>query len=312
MATKKWLGGANGSANDLAVASNYVPIGVPVAGDDLFIEANPSGANQNITTNLTTFQNTTLNSINISQDYTGIIGVANTGTSSTTTGYMSVGGTNSSAITVNIGYQAGGTAAGNGSNLIRLNIGAMLGTFNISNSAANSSLANAGPITLLGTHTANIMNLQSGIVSVAIDPTESATFLTVNNKGTLFFGTGVTLTTVNQNGGSLSVKSALPVLNQTLGGTSINGTGTGGTLNLFGGSAILNSTGTITALNVYGATADFSRNQAARTVTNITTYAGYTLNFNNGVKNSITVTNPIATNGAGTLVGWFGSKYALS
>ena len=312
MAVKKWLGGANGSANDLAVASNYVPSGVPANGDDLYIEGNPSGTNQNITTNLTTFQNTTLNSINISQDYTGTIGVANTGTSSTTTGYMSLGGTNNSAITVNIGYQAGGTNAGNGSNLIRLNTGSMLGTFNITNSGAQSVLANAGPITLLGTHTANIMNLQSGIVSVAVDPTEVSTFLTVNNKGNLFFGTGATLTTINMNGGSLAVKSAVPTLNQTLGSTTINGTGTVGTANLYGGAAVINTTGTVSALNIYGASADFSRNQAARTVTTITCYSGYNLNLNNGVKNSITVTNPIVTNGPGTLSAWFGSKYALS
>lgn len=312
MATKKWLGGTSGSANDPAIASNYAPTGVPAAGDDLYIEANPSGTDYSITTNLTTFQNTTLASINISQTYTGVIGAANTGTNSTTTGYLSIGGTNSSAITVNIGYQYGGTSPGQGSNLIRLNIGSMLGTINVSNSAASSAMANMGPITLLGTHTSNTMNIQAGTVSVGIDETESATFLTVNNKGVLLMGNGVTLTTINQNGGSILVQSGIVTLNQTLGASSINGSGTIGTFNLYGGSSVLNSTGTITALNVYSASADMSRNQAARTVTTVTLYAGANFNLNNGVKNSITVTNPINTNGPCTITGWFGSKYALS
>lgn len=312
MATKKWLGGAAGSTGDLAVASNYAPTGVPATGDDLYIEANPTGSDNSITTNLTTFQNTSLASINISQTYTGIIGTANTGTSSTTTGYMSLGGTNSTSIVANIGYQFGGTSAANGSNLIRLNFGSSAATINVTNSAANSQMSNMGPLTLLGTNAGNVLNIQNGTVSVGIDPTETSTFATINNKGNLNLGKGVTLTTVNQNGGSIIVQAGVVTLNQTLGASSINGAGTAGTLNIYGGNIQLNSTGTITALNVYGATADMSRNQSARTVTTANLYAGATLNLNNGVKNSITITNPIVTNGAANIIGWFGSSYVLS
>ena len=312
MATKKWLGGAVGSTGDLAVASNYAPSGVPTNGDDLYFEANPSGTDYSVTTNLSTFQNTTLNSINVGQTYSGQIGVANTGTSSTTTGYMSLGGTNSTAITVNIGYQFGGTSAGNGSSLIRLNVGSSSAMINITNTAASSAMANAGPVTILGANTGNTMNIQAGTATVAIDATEASIFATINNKGNLTLGGSVTLTMVNHNGGNITIRSGVVTINQTLGNSNIVGSGTVGTFNLYGGGSILNTTGTITNLNIYSATADMSRNQAARTVTTVTGYAGATLNLNNGVKNSITITNPINTNGAMNIVGWFGSKYALS
>ncbi len=248
MAVKKWIGGANGSTGDLAVASNYVPVGVPVAGDDLYIEANPSGSNNSITTNLTTFQNTTLNSINISQTFTGgvVVGVANTGTSSTTTGYMSIGGTNSAAISVNIGYQTGGSAVASGAQLIRLNLGSMSTTFNIYNTAQSSAMTNAGPLTLLGTNTGNTLNIISGIVSVALDPSETSVIKTINNRGQLTMGTGVTLTTIN-NGGNLLVQSSVTTLSQTAGSLVTSGTASFTTLNLQGGTGNLNATGTITA-----------------------------------------------------------------
>ncbi len=315
MAVKKWIGGSAGNTTNAGTAANYLPSGVPANGDDVFVEGNPSGTDYSIATGLTTFESITLNSFNVAQSYTGLIGVAATGTNSTTTGYLSLSGTNTAAITINIGYQTGGTSASNGSTLIRLNTGSALTTWNISNSASSSSIPNAGPITLLGTHTSNALNIISGIVSVAVDPTETAKILTLNNKGNLSLGSSLTLTTINHNGGTILVRSGVTTFNQTAGTATFNGNGTANTMNIYGGSAVLSNTGTITALNIYAATVDMSRNPAARTITTVTGYAGGTFNLNNGVKNSITVTNPIVNNaGAGkfTIIPWVNSATALS
>ena len=313
MAVKKWIGGAAGATGDLSNAANWAPSGVPTNSDDVYIEGN--GTDYDITAGLTTFAAVTLNSVNISITFSKAIGIANTGTSSTTIGYMSISGTNTAAITVNMGYQNGGTSAGGGGNLWRLNTGSALATFNITGSATSSQLPNGGPITLLGTHTSNVLNIISGVVSVAADPTETAKFLTINNRGNLALGTGVTLTTINQNAGSIIVRSGVTTYSQTAGASTFSGTGTTGTMNLQGGTSALNSTGTITALNIYGATANLSGSQSPRTITTATLYAGATINLNNGVKNSITITNPIVVSagpGQFAIVGWFGSSYALS
>ncbi len=310
MAIKKWIGG---TTNSLATTSNYAPSGVPVTGDDLYIEG--QSTDYDITAGLDTFASVSLASINIAMTYTGKIGAASTGTNSTTTGYMSLGGTNSTAITANIGYAIGGTSAGQGGSLWRLNFGSSLATINVTNTCQSSSIVGAGPVTILGTHTNNTMNILAGTVSVAVDPTETSKFLTINNRGNLVLGTGVTLTTVTNNGGTARVASGLTTFTQSAGSSTFVGSGTVSALTLQGGSAALNSTGTITALNVYGANAVLANNPAPRTVTTVTLYAGATLNLNNGVKNSITITNPIVTNcgpGQFSIIGWFGSSYVLS
>ncbi len=298
MSKKLWLGGASGAANDPNTSANWLPPGVPTNSDDVYVEANPSGTDYDIITNLTTtFAGITLASFNVSLTYTGNIGIADTGTSSTTTGYLLLGGTNSAAISSSIGYQYGGTSVGNGSNLIRLNFGSMRAAIDVVTTSQSSAMANAGPITILGTHTSNTMQVRSGSVSVAVNETESATFLTVNNNGTLFFGPGVTLTTVNAVGGNTLIQSGAGTITLSSGGLTIVGSGTISAMTILGGSAILTSTGTLTNLVVQSGVANFATSTASRTVTNCTIGAGGPiLNINNGVKGSVIFTNPIVVN----------------
>ncbi len=317
MATKKWVGGSTSGTTDPTVTLNWNPSGVPVNGDDVYVEGNPSGTNYSIDTALNTvFAAVTLNSFNVSQTYTANIGITNNGTNATTYAYLLLGGTNTAAITVTLGYQYGGTQAANGSPLLRLNTGSMRTTWNVIGSSASSSLANAGPVTLLGTHTSNTLAVTAGSVSICQDPTETSKILTLNNGGNLTLGLGVTLTTLNVTGGTCLIQSGFGTLTQTSGVVNMVGTGTASTLNIYGGSIGCNSTGLITTITAQAGIVDFSKSTLARTVTNVSLGAGGPqLKLNNGVKNSITITNPIVTNaspGQYTVTPWSGSSIAYS
>lgn len=307
MAVKKWIGGFAGATTDVNTAGNYVPSGVPVAGDDLFIEANPSGTDYGMTNSLSTLASVILNSLNISQTYTGQIGTNSTTSSSA---YLQVGAT-----TTNIGYQFGGTIPGSGSSLIRINNGTNQNATNIFNTAQSSALTNAGPVTLLGTHTSNTLNITAGIVSIAQDPAESSAYATVNTGGTVFFGTGVTLTTLNVIAGSCLIRSASTTVNITSGAFTTAGTGGITTINAYGGGAILNATGTIGNLNIFAASVDMSQSTLSRTLTNATVNNGANFNFNNGVKGSIVFSNGLtvkASSGQYSIVPWPSTNLAFS
>lgn len=299
MSKISWLGTVSG---DASVAGNYSPASVPVAADELFIEANPSGTDVSITSGLTAFSALTLLSLNISQTYTGSIG--------TTSAYLVA-----NATTVNIGYQYGSTSIASGSPLIRLNLGTVQSTVNIFNSSSSSTLTNAGPISLLGTHASNVLNIEAGTVSVATDPTEVSTLATINSGGGLFLGSGCTLTTINAFGGTCLIRSALTTLTQTGGAVVTAGTGAITTANVYSGSYVAGSTGTITALNIQSGSVDFSQDPRAKTVTTCNVFNGASLNVNNGVKGSITFTNPVvvkASPGQFTLTVWPNTNLALS
>lgn len=277
-----WLGGASGATTDVSNTANYSTGALPVTGDTLNILPNPNGTSYNLDVALTTLSGVTLAALNISQTYTGNIGTASP------LAYLVV-----SATLVNIGYQYGGTFAANGSPLINLNLGSVQSLINITNSSSTSSLPNAGPISILGTHASNVMNIESGTVSAAASPTEVSTFATVNTGGTLTLGPGCTLATVNAFGGSTGIQSALTTLTQSAGNVLTAGTGTITTGNIYGGAFTSQSTGTITTLNVQAATADFSSDPRAKTVTTANIFNGATLNVNTGVKGSVTFTNPV-------------------
>lgn len=294
-----WLGTVSG---DASVAGNWQGGVVPVGGDEVFVEANPSGTDVSISSGLTAFSALTLLSLNISQTFTANVG--------TTAAYLVA-----NATTVNIGYNYGTATTVSGSPLIRINLGSVQSTVNVFGSSSSSSLVNAGPITLLGTHASNALNISSGTVTVAIDPTEVSTFATINNAGTLFLGSGLTLTAINNSDGAILIRDAVTTLTQSGGTVTTAGTGTITTANVYGGTFIATSTGTITTLNVQSATADFSQDPRAKTVTTANIYSGASLNVNNGVKSSITFTNPIvikASSGQYALTVWPNTNLALS
>lgn len=274
--TISWIG----TTTDVSNTANYSTGSLPVTGDTLFIEANPNGTDVALATNLGTLSAVTLAALNISQTFSAAVG--------TPLAYFQV-----SATLVNIGYQYGGTIAANGSPLIRVDLGSVQSLINVTGSSSSSTLVGSGPISLKGTNASNVLNIETGSVSVASSPTEVSTIATINNGGTLVLGSGCTLTAINQFGGSLVFQSAVTTLTQSAGNSQSAGTGAITTANIYGGTYTSTSTGTITTLNVQAATADFSTDPRAKTITTANIFNGATFNVNTGVKGSVTLTNPI-------------------
>jgi hypothetical protein len=100
----------------------------------------------------------------------------------------------------------------------------------------------------------------------------------------------LTVTTIVKDGGTLILRSAATTLTQNAGTLTTYGSGTITTGNIYGGTFYGNSTGTITALNISGATVDFTRSQAARTVTTLKLDPGSTLKYDPAI---VTLTNKV-------------------
>lgn len=286
MGVVKWIGGFSGATTDVNQTGNYNTSALPIAGDDLYVEG-PTGPTFSMAVNLAALVAIKLNSLNISQTYTGQIG--------TPAAYLQIGAT-----TANIGYQYGGAATSQGSQMLRWDAGSNQTMVNITNTAASSALTNSGPLCILASHSANTLNVVSGIITIAVNPGETTNFQTINNAGgKLYMGSGLTHGTLNLSGGATSVRAAVTSLNSFGGALTTSGTGAITTLNIYSGTASLNSTGTITNLKVFAGTADFSGDLQAKTVINCTTFsAAATVNINTGVKNSVTITNGVTSQGA--------------
>lgn len=274
-----WLGGNTGNTTDVNEPLNYSTGSLPTAGDDLYIEANPSGTDYPMAVNLSALAAVALASLNISQTFGQTIG--------TSSAYFQI-----KASTVNIGYQFGAISLANGSQRVKINLGSSAGVINIYNSANSAADPNVSPIQLLGSALTSL-NITSGLVCMAVHPGETSTVATITNGGGLTLGAGVTVTTVNGSAGSTVLRSAATTVNMEGGNLITAGTGAIGTMNIYAtASATLYASGTITALNVVGKV-DMSQDAQAKTITTVTQSFGSSFNIDNGIKGSITITNPI-------------------
>jgi hypothetical protein len=152
-------------------------------------------------------------------------------------------------------------------------------------------------VVLRGTHASNKLIVKGGSVGVGvITPGEASTFaqIDVAGKSDVTLGYGLTLTTINQTGGEITLGSAVTTINQDAGKITTRGSGAITTANISGG-LVSNSTGTITTLNVSGpGKADFSASPQARTVTDSFIYGnGATIDADNGATLSVTFTNGV-------------------
>ncbi len=151
-----------------------------------------------------------------------------------------------------------------------------------------------------GTHASNVLTVYRGSAGVALEAGNTSTIATLKvgyednqaSDASVFCSSGVTLTTIQQVGGSLTINSAFTTLTKSAGSTIIRGTGAVTTLTLEGGDLSYESSGTATTLTVgTGASITFERDLRSKTVTNATVWSGYTLidryrvvTFTNGVK----------------------------
>ncbi len=143
--------------------------------------------------------------------------------------------------------------------------------------------------------------VRKGVVAVAPGAGETSTVTTITagfttQKATdvdLLIGDGVTLTTLSQQGGDVVMRCAATTATQEAGTLRTEGAGAITTLNVKGGVCTSNSTGTITNGNALGGTLDFTKSDAARTVTTLKIAGGAKVKLDAA---AITLTNDIQLN----------------
>lgn len=168
--------------------------------------------------------------------------------------------------------------AGVSSALINLDFGS--NAVNCTNWGGNYAGTGGLPGTIIaGSHSSNSLTVLGGLLMGVglMTVGEACSFPTITLKaGTLLTGSGTTWTTVNNNGGTVTLGTASAAgsnqtLTNTTGTTRILGSVTVGTANADGGTILFNNrTTVVTNLNMNGGTVDFRENQAAATVTSTT------------------------------------------
>lgn len=190
-----------------------------------------------------------------------------------------------------------GQGEGTGSSRIKLNAGTGRCTVTVLNTD-DPEVQGEMSFEFLGTHASNEVNVSRGYVGLANAAGTSATIPTlrvgyvdsIDSDSNVLCGSGATLTTVTQTGGTLETRSNITTLTQNGGEHNRNG-GTTTTVTLNGGELIYNTTGTLTTLVVAGTgKANFSADLRPKTVTNLTVNAGTGLMDPHGV---VTYTNGI-------------------
>lgn len=206
-----------------------------------------------------------------------------------------------------------GEGSGNGSSRINLNLGTNACAATIISTSANSpSGENGAPVHLIGAHASNSIQLINGRVDIGMFPGTGAscTWPTViASGGTLRFGEGCTLTTVEAAGNSyVEIRSALTTLRTRDNGSVLYyGSGNVTTMDIAGGKVEVQATGTLTiaTLNGYGGKElDLTNCDSVVTITNATIYGTPSSPFTvRDPNNKLAMTNAASTpNGAQSLV----------
>jgi trimeric autotransporter adhesin len=274
--------------NDWSNGANWSTGSAPANGDDVFISTGTVpilyGLDQS---------SVTLDSLNVSQAYTGTIGLPTynaKGYREYRTLELQVGAT-----TINIG--TGGT--GSGSGRLKLNTGSVTGTLNVYNTGQPADTGNPALI-WHGTSSSNVVNLNKANIGIAFFPGDTAEMTTLrtgyvsnqNSDVTLTVGAGATVGTLDMNGGTVTINNGATTATVSAGTLTVLGTGGITALTADGGSVVYNSTGTLgTAIVSEDGSLDFSQDPRPKTVTNpIQLYGNSaTLNDPNQVVGSLVV-----------------------
>lgn len=266
---------ASSGPNDASTASNWSLGAIPVATNDVVFE----DTSVSCFYGLAALVAVTPNSVSVRQSFTGALGLPslNSGGAAAYPEYRQryfqfLGVTT----TVDVGL---GTGGGPG----RCNLDAVTGAavFNIWSTGSGLD-ANTPPVLTLGTNTGNVLNVygssQVGVGYYAAQAPKLATCV-VSGPANVYFGPGVTLDVVQNNGGTLTILCPIvTTFTQGVAGgtTTFSGTGAIAALYVYGGTAIINTTGTIGGNPIVSnGTIDFSQDSRVKTVTNaINVYAG--------------------------------------
>ena len=285
--TKIWVGTDVNYTGVWTDPNNWQPTGVPVTGDNVYLEETSQGVTSGLDPN-----SVLLASLNIAQSYTGSIG--------DDVNYLKI-----CATKVEIGYNPGMSVTLTGSGRIKLNLDANQSFVTIHNSALTASETSMPPIRLLTNHASTVVEVRKGKVGIAYETGETSTLSKVissysTSKTTdsdTYIGAGTTLTTLSQTGGDVVLNCALTTATSEGGTLLTQGTGAITTLNAAGGTVMSNSTGTITTANISGGLLDFTKSAAARTVTTMKLDSGGQVKFDPSI---LTITNKIISNNPAT------------
>lgn len=282
---------ASAGPNDWSTALNWSGGAVPVDSDDVYID--------NVSTDILYGLGqsaVTLTSLNIGANFTGKIGNPLVNASN----YYEYRKTRLEigATTLNVGK-----GAGSGSGRIRLSLGAVTTAINVY--MTGSAIDEYGALDVQGNGgNTYICNLFKGSVGFATEPSQVAVL--VINQGfqdnpsgdvSLYLGSGCTLTTMAQTGGTVKMFCGATTYGMTGGSVTVVGTGAFTTLTIDSGTFNCQSSGTITTLKVGGGGVyDRSEDQRAKTITNSTLEANSTFRDPN---KTITFTNAMKINRCG-------------
>ena len=266
---------ASAGPNDWSTAANWDGGVVPINSDIVIIE----NTADNITYGLGQSA-MTLDELHIKQSFTGSLGlieVNESGYEEYLETYLEIGAT-----LVFIGQ-----GDGSGSGRIKLNTGSDQVALNVYNNGSPTD-TDLKSTMWKGTSASNEVNITKGSFGAAILGSEVATIATlkvgfasesqINTDSDVLLGSGVTLTTVDMQGGTVEINSNVTTVNQTNGNSSLLGTITATTITLDGGNCYYRTSGTCTTLNVSGeGVFDCRRDMRSRTITNLTIYKGATI-----------------------------------
>jgi hypothetical protein len=236
MAKKTWVGTDSGNEGDINVAANWSPSGVPTTSDDVYFD---STSTQAVTGSLTALSAVVLSSVVI-DGATYAIG--------TTAGYLEL-----ASPVLHVRSTTGTTY---------LDFGSVTACAMVVDKASN--------LNVIGDTVNHTLDMNGGTVNIAVPRGDSALVQTISKRaGTLVVGEDVTLTTLNNDGGSTTLNSGGTTITM-IGGTVTTRAGTWTTINCDGGNLFPNSNGTITTLNIdTGGIVDMTKSVESRTVTTL-------------------------------------------
>lgn len=250
---------ANNGPNVWSTAANWDTGAAPVAGDTVHIDNNDDDILYGLSQ-----AGATITAMHIWQSFEGTIGLPKTNSLGTEypeyrTEYLTIDCT-----TLHVGR-----GAGNGSGRIKIDAGSVQTAVTAFNTG--SPIDDVPAFLWKGTHASNTFTaMGDASVGVAVFGGESATIatLTVDGNANVLLGLGVTLTTINVNGGTLEINSNVAGTLTVLGGTvTINGTATVAQLNIRGGVVNYNSTGTLSGNTTVGGAGILNFDDGAGAVT---------------------------------------------
>jgi len=280
--------------NHFSTAANWSGSTVPVDSDDIVFD----GGNVDCLYGLAQ-SSVSPASITITMGYTGRIGLPDTNVDDAAYPYNEYRdkylalGTSSDSVTQALTIGGG---EGQGSSRIKIDSGSGQCQLVVLNSGV-SELQGVPAILWKGTHVSNTATISKGNVGIAYFAGETAAIMTTKlgfrtnqtADSSLFIGSGVTLTTVEQTGGTLTTNGAVTTMTLS-GGSWRHLSGVAVTVTITGGYCSYESTGTLTTLTLAGGELDFRANQRGRTITNADMFAGAsfrdpagTVTFTNGI-----------------------------